>query len=199
MPRRPDLEKRAQLLSDLVAVCAAEGVGRRSLRDIAERLGTSSRMLVHYFGSREAMLLAVVEAAEQRQAEILDQVHGSPTDEVERLWSGLSEPGMWPLERLFFECYARGANGEAPFDALIPGVVDSWLDGHRVRRPDDDPAIGRLALAVVRGLLLDLVATGHRAGTTRAMARFLDMLGRTDVQARTTPDGTKEQSDDAAR
>lgn len=192
MPRRPDLEKRAQLLSDLVEVCAAEGVGRRSLRDIAERLGTSSRMLVHYFGSREAMLLAVVEAAEQRQADILDQVHGSPTDEVERLWSGLSDPGMWPLERLYLECYARGANGEAPFDALIPGVVDSWLDGHRQRRPGDDPAIGRLALAVIRGLLLDLVATGDRAGTNRAMARFLDMLGRTDVQAPTTPDDPED-------
>ena len=199
MPRRPDLEKRAQLLSDLVAVCAAEGVGRRSLRDIAERLGTSSRMLVHYFGSREAMLLAVVEAAEQRQADILDQVHGSPTDEVERLWSGLSDPGMWPLERLYFECYARGANGEASFDALIPGVVDSWLDRHRRRRPGDDPAIGRLALAVIRGLLLDLVATGDRAGTNRAMARFLDMLGRTDVRAPPPPTTRRTQSDDADR
>lgn len=182
MPRRPDLAKRAQLLSDLVDVCAAEGVGTRSLRDIAEGLGTSSRMLVHYFGSREGMLLAVVQAAEQRQADILDRVHGSPTDEVEQLWSGLSDPGMWPLERLFFECYVRGVNGEAPFDTLIPQVVDSWLDGHRRRRPDDDPAVGRLALAVIRGLLLDLVATGDRAGTAGAMARFLDMLGRTDVK-----------------
>ena len=89
------------------------------------------------------------------------------------MWAHLSAPQLRPLERLFFECYARGANGEAPFDQLLPGAVESWL-------ADDggDPALRRLGLAVVRGLLLDLVATGDEAATAAALARFADLVGR---------------------
>ena len=39
--------------------------------------------------------------------------------------------------------------------------------------PDDAAARARLNLAVVRGLLLDLLATGDRPGTTRALEMFL--------------------------
>ncbi|HET6951575.1 MAG TPA: TetR/AcrR family transcriptional regulator [Acidimicrobiales bacterium] len=176
MPRPPDVERRAQLVSALVEAYGEDGLGSRSLRDLAERLGTSHRMLIHHFGSREGMLVAVVQAVEQRQAEVLDRLDGPPADVLERLWATLSDPVLRPFERLFFECYARGASGERPFDRLLPGIVDSWLDAGTALAPGLDPALARLSLAVVRGLLLDLVATGDEQATTQALVRFADLL-----------------------
>jgi hypothetical protein len=96
--------------------------------------------------------------------------HEGPAEALARMWAGLSEESLRPAERLFFECYARGANGEAPFDRLFPGIVGSWLDV--AAQQQVDPDLARLSLAVVRGLLLDLVGTGDREATTRALALF---------------------------
>ena len=59
MPRPPDLARRAELVDALVDAYAAHGL-TRSLRELATELGTSHRMLLHHFGSREEMLVAVV-------------------------------------------------------------------------------------------------------------------------------------------
>jgi AcrR family transcriptional regulator len=175
MPRPRDHARRAALLDAVVADCAAHGLGQRSLREIAEHVGTSHRMLLHHFGSRDALVVAVVQAVEARQAALAGDLDGAPAEQLATMWAHLSDPELRPLERLFFESYARGANGEAPFDQLLPGAVTSWLadDG---RDGGGDPALRRLGLAVVRGLLLDLVATGDRDATTAALERFAELV-----------------------
>ena len=187
MSRPPDVERRAELLAAVVASCAARGIGHRSLRDLAADAGTSHRMLLHHFGSREALLVAVVEEVERRQAAFATTLAGSPPEALlGSMWAHLSDPALRPFERLFFESYARGANGEEPFDRLLPAVVDAWLqpDGPAAAR---DPALTRLGLAVVRGLLLDLVATGAEAETTAALHRFAALVtaARTGTQSGT--------------
>ena len=171
MPRPPDDDRRRALLDSLIETVAARGIGDRSLRDLAAAVGTSHRMLIHHFGSREELMVAVVQAVEARQGALAGELGGTPADQLVAMWSHLSTPELRPLERLFFESYARGANGEEPFDQLLPDAVTSWL-------ADDggDPALRRLGLAVVRGLLLDLVATGDEAATAAAVARFAELL-----------------------
>ena len=61
MARPPDRERRQELLDAVVEEFAARGIGDRSLRDVAAAVGTSHRMLLHHFGSREGLLLAIVE------------------------------------------------------------------------------------------------------------------------------------------
>jgi hypothetical protein len=81
------------------------------------------------------------------------------------------------LERLFFECYSRAAQGEKPFTRMIPGAVDGWL--REVEASADAPfdrAMARLGLAVTRGLLLDLVATSDEVGVDAAANAFADLL-----------------------
>jgi AcrR family transcriptional regulator len=178
MARPKDLGRRDDLLAAIVDAFAAGGIGTRSLRDVAAAVGTSHRNLIHHFGSRDGLLVAVVEEVEARQRR---QVTTGPAAgpgaaaALVRMWGELSGEALRPAERLFFECYARGASGEAPFDRLFPGIVEQWLDvGERQRL---DPDVARLALAVVRGLLLDLVGTGDREATTRALARFASWVG----------------------
>jgi hypothetical protein len=89
----------------------------------------------------------------------------------------LRRPELRPFERLFFECYARAAQGEAPFTRLLPGAVEGWLAEIDDRSGGAaDPGLARLGLAVVRGLLLDLVATNDDARVDAAARHFVALL-----------------------
>ena len=54
--RPPDVDRRRELLDALVKVFTERGIGGRSLREIAEAVSTSHRMLLHHFGSRSELL-----------------------------------------------------------------------------------------------------------------------------------------------
>jgi AcrR family transcriptional regulator len=141
-------------------------------------------MLLHYFGSRNELLLAIVEEVERRQTAVLTSLPDDPGDAVAAMWADLRRPELRPFERLFFECYARAAQGEVPFTRLLPGAVDGWLTAvAEVTDGAADPALARLGLAVARGLLLDLVATGDEEGVDAAAARFAALLRRRDSAA----------------
>jgi len=179
MVRTPDLERRRQLLEALVEEFAAGGVGDRSLRDVAAAVGTSHRMLLHHFGSREDLLVAIVEQVERRQMGLLPELPTTPAESFAAMWADLRRPELRQLERLFFECYARAAQGEKPFAQMVPGAVDGWLaEVAAVAGAAFDPAMARLGLAVVRGLLLDLVATEDEAGVDAAANAFATLLRR---------------------
>jgi len=156
---------------------ARNGIGRRSLRAIADEVGTSHRMLLHHFGSRDELIVAVVEEVERRQAAMFGTLPDDPVAAFTAMWVDLRRPELRPLERLFFECYARAAQGEAPFTRLLPAAVRGWLDTADERAGGAvDPALARLGLAVTRGLLLDLVATDDEAGVDAAAAAFAALL-----------------------
>jgi AcrR family transcriptional regulator len=180
---------RDRLLDAVIAELDAGGIGDRSLRDLAAAVGTSHRMLIHHFGSREGVLVAVVEAveAEERQRAVdqhiaVDPASHDPIAGMRTTWRRLSDPGFAGRERLFFECYARGLQGEAPFDRLLPAAVTDWLSALELpapvfgMTPAQGRALVRLGLAVMRGLLLDLLATGDRRGTTAAFESFVSLL-----------------------
>ena len=136
-------------------------------------------MLLHHFGSRDELLLTIVEEVERRQAATLADLTAEPADTFAAMWAELRRPELRPFARLFFECYARAAQGEVPFTRLLPGAVDGWLDAvdHHTHG-EADRGMVRLGLAVTRGLLLDLAATNDDEGVDAAAARFVDLLRR---------------------
>jgi AcrR family transcriptional regulator len=188
--RTPDLQRRRELLDALVAECAEHGVGGRSLRELADAVGTSHRMLLHHFGSRDELLLAVADEVERRQMALLHDVTtdggqersdpgiGGGTSGFAAMWAHLRRPELRAHERLFFECYARGAQGESPFTTMLPGAVDRWLaEVPTGADSTPDPGAARLGLAVMRGLLLDLAGTNDDAGVDAAAQHFIDLIG----------------------
>lgn len=110
---------------------------------------------------------------------LLADLPTDPADGFAAMWAALCRPELRPFERLFFECYSRGAQGEQPFARMVPGAVDAWLSAAgAVGGAAVDPALVRLGLAVTRGLLLDLVATDDDAAVTAAAAAFAALLRR---------------------
>lgn len=189
MPRPPDDRRRRELLDALVEAFAAGGIGVRSLREVAAAVGTSHRMLLHHFGSRDELLLAIVNEVERQQAAELSALPDDPAEAIAAMWEILRQPRLRPFARLFFECYARAAHGEEPFRRMLPGAIDGWLTALDARGAGKgDPALARLGLAVFRGLLLDLVATGDEQGVDAAVSRFVGLLRDTRTARRPPPE-----------
>jgi AcrR family transcriptional regulator len=173
---------REKLLAAAVDHVAEHGVGELSLRQLAGALGTSHRMLIYHFGSTEGLLVEVVREVERRQRETFAAVDASaatPAEAMRRQWRRLTDPALWPHERLFFEMYGQALQRRPGTEALLDGIVESWLDtaeqlaGQLGIPPRQARAQARLGIAVVRGLLLDLLATGDRKGVNEAMELFI--------------------------
>lgn len=173
---------RQDLLAAVIADLQSQGLGDRSLRDIAASVGTSHRMLIHHFGSRQGLLTQVVNAVEGDQKAFLASLDGDPATVLTAMWQQLRDPRLWPAVRLFYECYARAMNGEAPFNAMLPGAVDDWLDQAAAYEisagvPEAEArARARAGLAMFRGLLLDLVGTRDQAGVDAAFEAFMALM-----------------------
>ena len=183
------LPARERLLAAAVDRALDTGIADLSLRQIAAAIGTSHRMLIYHFGSREGLLVAVTQAVEdQQRAALLGS--GATSQDARRAWERLSDPALWPQERLFFELYAYALRGRPGTEGFLDGIVESWVApvaAALVEAGADEPtarADARLGVAVVRGLLLDLLATGDRAGVDEAYERFLARAPATDAPAR---------------
>lgn len=177
---------RATLLDAAVEFAAANGLSDVSLRQMAAALGTSHRMLIYHFGSKQGLLVEVVNDVERRQREAMAalgaDVGMAPDETLRRMWHTLADPSLFPFERLFYEVYGQALQGRLESTHFLDGIVDSWLEpatalGIRMGLPKRDArAWARLGLAVTRGLLLDLLATGDRKGCNDAMDRFIAAL-----------------------
>jgi AcrR family transcriptional regulator len=187
----PTSQARERLLAAAVRHALDAGIADLSLRQLAAAIGTSHRMLLYHFGSREGLLVAVTQAVEEQQRAGLLESGTTPQD-ARRSWERLSDPKLWPQERLFFELYAYALRGRPGTEGFLDGIVESWVApvaaglveagaDERTARAD-----ARLAVAVVRGLLLDLLATGDRAGVTEAYERFLTRTSGTGAPAPAT-------------
>ncbi|MFE3410444.1 TetR/AcrR family transcriptional regulator [Streptomyces mirabilis] len=183
--RGRDGDRRAQLVNAAVDYVAAHGITDLSLRGLGAAIGVSHRMLIHYFGSKEHLLVEIVRTSEQRQRDLLSRLRLepglSPADAARLLWQQLTDPRLAGQERLFFEIYGQALRGRPEAAPLLEGLVNDWLEPLVAAEvaAGADPAVARnrarLGLATVRGLLLDLLATGDRAGVNAAMEDFLQL------------------------
>jgi len=177
---------RERLLSAVIEYVADHGVADLSLRRLAAAIGTSHRMLIYHFGSKDELLIEVIRAVEDQQRQTLAEFDLDPSlapDEVtRRMWHHLSDPALWPNERLFFEVYGQALQARPHTANFLDDIVESWLAPATAMRleqgvpPDLAPAQARLDLAMTRGLLLDLLATGDRAGVDDAVDRFIALF-----------------------
>src|SRR5713226_4114819 len=98
------------LLNAAVEHALSKGIVDLSLREIAAAIGTSHRMLIYHFGSREGLLVAVVREVERRERQTLGNAALSVAD-ARRLWDRLADPSLRAQERLFFEIYSHALLG----------------------------------------------------------------------------------------
>jgi AcrR family transcriptional regulator len=177
---------REELLRAAVEHVSAHGVSDLSLRELARAIGTSHRMLIYHFGSKEGLFVAIVGENERAQRDFLLAAFANgdatPTELLRLAWNRLADPSMWPSERLFFELYGQALLNRSGTTSFLDEIVSSWIDpasrllSELGEAPERARARARLNLAIVRGLLLDLLATRDVEGTDAAMELYTEML-----------------------
>lgn len=178
--RGKHVDPRESLLDRVIDHVATTGLADQSLRELAAGAGTSHRMLLYHFGSHAGLIAAIAARVEAQQRDLLARMAneaGSPADLQRRLWAQVSDPTLAPFVRLFFDVLGLALARRPGTEDFTAHLVEPWLAeaqtaaetvGIQSRREDL-----RLGVAVTRGLLIDLLATGDVEGTTAAHERFI--------------------------
>ena len=174
---QPDIKQR--LLDACTDHALEHGLPDR-LEPLALASGTSARMLIYHFGTRDALLRAVLANARKRQLDSWKELLEPQPNELyivtlERAWNTMTGPAGQPYLRMFGQ-WRQGHDQLLAPDFRRHATTD-WLppleEGLRsIARPE----LATLLLAVIRGLLMDLDATGDGGRTDQAFHRFLDTL-----------------------
>jgi AcrR family transcriptional regulator len=176
-----DSGQRAAYLAGAVGHVLREGVGTLSLRPLAAALGTSDRMLLYYFGTRDDLLAEVLDVVGgQLQAGLTAALPDGPVAPgrlLQALSASLEDPGAQAHVRLYLEVSGLAARGRTPFDRLARRVAEDWLSWVEPRLDvADGERAGAAAglLAALDGVLL----VGAVAGPERARAAAGWLAGR---------------------
>lgn len=173
-------EARDELLDRVIAHITPAGFADLSLRDLAAAIGTSHRMLNYHFGGRNGLVAAIVERVEATQRAMLASLAADGTNpaEVARAhWAELTRPEVVASARLFYEVVAHVLCAPADNARFLAGLTTPWIDTATAAASTlgipMSAADARLAVAVIRGLLIDVLASGDAGPATEAFERFL--------------------------
>src|SRR5436190_9853327 len=176
MARPPDPERRDRTLARVADYVLEHGLEGVSLRPLAAALGTSTRMLLYDFGSKEALLAEALAEIRRRLAVRLADVQSRQDDTatLAEIWDWVSAEERLPFMRLFFETYVAALKQP---ERGRPMVAD-WLEFLETRwQPKGlDPATATLFVAVIRGLLLDRLTAPDPERTDEALRRFVELV-----------------------
>lgn len=174
MARPVDHERRQELLDGAIEYAIANGIADLSLRPLASALGTQAPVLLHHFGSKEQLLALILNGVRDRLRTLGREAEATETRAgLGAVWAWASDPAQDPFLRSFFEAYALALRHPDRYGEFLGAVVQDWLD-EPMAAVDDISAT--IAMAAIRGLLLDLLATGQRERVDGAMKRLLVLL-----------------------
>jgi AcrR family transcriptional regulator len=177
-------QRRVELLDAAVDYAVENGFSEVSWRPVAAALDVSPTALVHHFGTKEQMLVAILGRLRERIVVAMNDRSGERIDLVTAArwaWKGASNPQRGGEYRLFFEVYGRALQAPQPFAEFLEHVVADWMRALvEAQGPDVAPATATrtatLVIATIRGLLLDLLATDDRDRIEDAAECFLVSL-----------------------
>jgi AcrR family transcriptional regulator len=183
--------RQAELLEAAYQYAVSRGRADLSLRPLAAAIGSSPRVLLYLFGSKDGLVRALLARARADELGLLEQARGEGdgtggpepggmAGAAGRIWGWLADDAHRGLLTLWVDGYARSlAEPDGPWGGFAAATVRDWLDVLAAAQPaaHRDTAAGRaqrtLVLAVLRGALLDLLATGDAERTAAAVDRQL--------------------------
>jgi len=182
-----DSARKQELLEAAYRYVLGNGLADMSLRPLAKEIGSSPRVLLFLFGSKEELVRALLARAREEELRYLAELRAGRNGLAATgrdVWSWLAHPSHRALLALWTEGYARSLLGEpGPWAGFGRDTVRDWLDLLAERQAADADGPGAeaertLLLAVLRGALLDLLATGDAVRVTRAVDRHLRAVDR---------------------
>ena len=188
--------RKTELLDAALKYLIDHGVANASLRPMAAELGTSPRILMFHFRSKEGLLQDVFEELHSRLQASLRAMASSDSDSfrvapLRRFWQWATSRENFPYFCLLYEAqivalqnpqeygrYLRKASSDwqaAAFDLMSPSLKSG--------------AMASLCIAVFDGLMLELMSGGDRRHLTESLDLFISMA------TRASPSGKSRRSE----
>lgn len=177
--------RKEALVDSLVAYLLEHGLSDLSLRPLAAATGTSARLLIYHFESKEGLLTEVLESMQARLRQSLSQLlerksaNEQAKPPIRRLWDWAIAGKNYPYLKLLYELQILAIQNPAAYAQYLQRNAASWSDLVLALLPaqDRDPVFATLCIAVFDGLFIELMGTGDRRRTTQAMDRFICLVG----------------------
>ncbi|MFF9542526.1 TetR/AcrR family transcriptional regulator [Streptomyces albidoflavus] len=193
-PYRKGTERREQILRAALEVFSEHGDRGSSLKEIARRVGLSQAGVLHYFDSREDLLVAVLQERDALNAEAVSDAASVGEALARTVGHNAEQPGLvdlfvtlsagasdqdHPAHRFFADRYTR-------LSALAEDGLERSQAHGEVRDDIEATHMARLLLAVSDGLQLQWLLNPE-----------LDMAGMVETFNRMCLAGPDERPDEA--
>lgn len=162
------MDRRGELLDQVTDHVLEHGLIGLTLRPVAAAIGTSDRMLIYHFESRDALVSAVVERSNQRSVVAVEAL--PPAPDVRRgvvaLWSAYQAEPLRSCLDLYVQAAATGLIGREPYLSSARAGNERWVVALRsylvtCGAPTDRVArIVTLVDSALFGFILDLATDG---------------------------------------
>lgn len=146
------------------------GMKGASLRPLAAAIGTSDRMLLHYFVDKEELMTAALNRVAARMISILESARSDPMPFhmlLPHLVEMMKAPIIRPYLRLWLELAALSAAEEETYRRIARQICDSFYEwiasALKVEKEEERAPMAALAFATIEGfVLLDALDYGSK-------------------------------------
>ncbi|HUP85018.1 MAG TPA: helix-turn-helix domain-containing protein [Acidimicrobiales bacterium] len=177
--RRPAAQAKSDLLAGATDFLAANGIVGFSVRGCAAAIGTSHRLLLHHFGSKEHLLAAAIAELRRRWLDqaLQDTREGirTPEDVGDQFWASVAGS----RERLALTLQIVGLALLDPdrYGDIVLQSTQQFIAGTAAMMagrvdPERAQAIATAVVAAIGGLQIDLLVSGDEA---RVRAAFEEL------------------------
>ena len=183
-------DRRAELLEKVVEALLENGAVAMSLRPLAERVGTSARLLIYHFGSKEALVGAAlaevrlhIGASLAARAAVINPK--SLRAMVMMFWDWATDTPNQRCFRLLFEVDGLAMYDQFSFSEAVRRANSAvWVTlieraaGRLAEGGEQFSANATLIVAALVGLLQEFLSTGDRERTTAALSALVELISR---------------------
>lgn len=183
--------RKEALVESIIAYLLEHGLADLSLRPLAAATGTSARLLIYHFESKEGLLAEVLEAmqAELRRSFSLllerPPANSRAKPPLKLFWEWAVAPKNFPYLKLLYELQILAIQNPDVYAQYLQRNAANWSELALALLPaqERDPAFATLCVAVFDGLFIELMSTGDHKRTTQAIDRFIRIVGNARANA----------------
>jgi AcrR family transcriptional regulator len=177
--------RKQELVEAAIGYLLEHGLADLSLRPLAAASGTSARLLIYHFESKEGMLAEVLEAMQARLRDSFIAMTATPAKSdgeplIKTFWKWATARKQFPYLKLLYELQILAAQNPGAYAKYLKRNSVNWLELIQDALPPSErnPAMATLLGAVFDGLFLELMSTGDRKRTTQALDEFIRIVIR---------------------
>lgn len=174
------MDRKNELCAKALEYFLEHGLADLSLRPLATKAGTSARLLIYHFGSKDGLIAAVMEEARLRVQQSFTEAmrDAGRQGPLQSFWSWATHPRNSPYVRLLFEVQVLALQNRAAYGRYLEGGSSSWLKLIEEQLPPsrNRRSTATLCAAVIDGLLLEFLSSGDLRRTSASLHFFGSLL-----------------------